>query len=53
MSGKAGPARFGGPSLNTPQPLLAAGRGVPWPGLWLTTPDTVPEADEAALAPLP
>ena len=52
MSGQARPARFAGPSLNTPQPLLIAGRGVPWPGLWLTTPGTVPEADEAALDPL-
>ncbi len=33
------------------QPLLIAGRGVPWPGLWLTTPGTVPEAAEAALDP--
>jgi hypothetical protein len=32
--------------------LLIAGRGVPWPGLWLTTPGAVPEAGEAALGPL-
>jgi len=31
------------PSLNTAQPLLIAGRGVPWFGLWLTTPGTVPK----------
>ena len=33
MSGQVRPARFAGPSLNTPQPLLAAGCGVPWVGL--------------------
>jgi hypothetical protein len=52
MSGQVRPARFAGPPLNTPQPLLIAGRGVSWFGLWLTTPGTVPEAGEAALDPL-
>jgi hypothetical protein len=37
---------------DTPEPLLIAGRGVPWPGLWPTTPGTVPGAGEAALSPL-